>query len=73
MRSSLPGRAWRANFLCNLGHGDPEKLHQRSPRLDFDDACQLLCRFTAMDRFGDSIRLLGSGRLAAIMSALGCI
>ncbi|NIA72538.1 malonic semialdehyde reductase [Pelagibius litoralis] len=33
---------WRSNFLCNLGHGDPEKLHPRSPRLDFDEACRLL-------------------------------
>ncbi len=36
------GTPWRSNFLCNLGHGDPEKLHERAPRLDFDDACQLL-------------------------------
>ncbi|WP_422369219.1 malonic semialdehyde reductase [Pelagibius sp.] len=36
------GTAWRSNFLCNLGHGDPEKLHPRSPRLEFDEACKLL-------------------------------
>ncbi len=36
------GTAWRSNFLCNLGHGDPERLHPRSPRLDFDAACRLL-------------------------------
>ncbi len=36
------GTTWRSNFLCNLGHGDPDKLHPRSPRLDFDAACQLL-------------------------------
>jgi len=34
--------SWRCNFLCNLGHGDPDKLHPRSPRLEFDEACQLL-------------------------------
>lgn len=33
---------WRSNFLVNLGHGDPAMLHPRSPRLDFDEACQLL-------------------------------
>ena len=31
-----------SNFLCNLGYGDPTKLYPRSPRLDFDEACQLL-------------------------------
>ena len=36
------GTPWRSNFLCNLGHGDPEELHPRSPRLDFDAACRLL-------------------------------
>jgi len=32
----------KSNFLCNLGHGDPSKLMERHPRLDFDEACQLL-------------------------------
>jgi 3-hydroxypropanoate dehydrogenase len=32
----------KSNFLCNLGHGDPSKLRPRGPRLDFDEACQLL-------------------------------
>ena len=32
----------KSNFLCNLGYGDPSKLRPRSPRLDFDEACQLL-------------------------------
>lgn len=36
------GTTWRANFLCNLGHGDPAKLRPRGPRLEFDEACQLL-------------------------------
>jgi 3-hydroxypropanoate dehydrogenase len=36
------GTSLRSNFLCNLGVGDPEKLFPRSPRLTFDDACQLL-------------------------------
>ena len=36
------GTTWRSNFLCNLGHGDPESLHPRAERLDFDEACQLL-------------------------------
>ena len=32
----------KSNFLCNLGHGDPAKLHPRGPRLTFAEACQLL-------------------------------
>ena len=32
----------KSNFLCNLGYGDPTKLHPRGPRLEFDEACQLL-------------------------------
>ncbi|MDB4958637.1 MAG: nitroreductase [Myxococcales bacterium] len=36
------GTSVRSNFLCNLGVGDPEKLFPRSPRLTFDDACQML-------------------------------
>lgn len=33
---------WKVNFLINLGYGDNSKVHKRLPRLDFDDACQLL-------------------------------
>lgn len=38
----LAGTGWRSNFLVNLGHGDPESLHPRNPRLAFDEACRLL-------------------------------
>ena len=38
----LADRGWRSNFLCNLGHGDPEGLFPRSSRLDFYEACVLL-------------------------------
>ncbi len=33
---------WRANWICNLGHGSTEDLFPRSPRLDFDEACVIL-------------------------------
>jgi 3-hydroxypropanoate dehydrogenase len=33
---------WKANFLCNLGYGDHSKLFPRNPRLDFEQACQVL-------------------------------
>ena len=32
----------KANFLCNLGYGDPSALHPRLPRLAFGEACSLL-------------------------------
>ncbi len=35
------GTSWRANFLCNIGHGDVSKVFPRSPRLSFDDACRI--------------------------------
>ncbi|MEM8615766.1 MAG: malonic semialdehyde reductase [Pseudomonadota bacterium] len=35
-------RTWRSNWLCNLGHGDPSTLFPRSPRLAFEEACELL-------------------------------
>ena len=38
----FPGGRVRSNFLCNIGHGDPGKIMQRLPRLDFDEACALL-------------------------------
>jgi 3-hydroxypropanoate dehydrogenase len=37
----FPGGTVKSNFLCNLGYGDPAKLHPRSPRLAFDEACRL--------------------------------
>ncbi|MCG8509165.1 MAG: malonic semialdehyde reductase [Rhodospirillales bacterium] len=35
------GTKIKSNFLCNLGYGDSEGLHERAPRLDFDDACTI--------------------------------
>jgi len=36
------GTTVKSNFLCNLGHGDASKLHPRSPRLAFDEACKMV-------------------------------
>lgn len=33
---------WQTNFLCGIGHGDPEKLFERLPRLAFDETGQIL-------------------------------
>jgi 3-hydroxypropanoate dehydrogenase len=36
------GTTVKSNFLCNLGHGDATKLHPRSPRLSFEEACTIV-------------------------------
>jgi len=33
---------WRSNWICNIGYGSTEDLFDRSPRLDFDEACEIL-------------------------------
>jgi 3-hydroxypropanoate dehydrogenase len=35
------GTTIKSNFLCNLGYGDASKLHPRSPRLTFGEACRV--------------------------------
>jgi 3-hydroxypropanoate dehydrogenase len=37
----FPDGKLRSNFLCNLGYGDPAKLHPRNPRLAFEEACRI--------------------------------
>lgn len=36
------GEDIKSNFLCNIGYGSGEDMFARSPRLDFDEACQVL-------------------------------
>ena len=36
------GTTVKTNFVCTLGHGDPAKVMARSPRLSFEQACQLV-------------------------------
>lgn len=38
----FPDGQIKANFLINLGYGDASRLHDRLPRLEFAEACQLL-------------------------------
>jgi len=38
-RELLAERKWKANFLCNIGHGTPGGLFPRNPRLDYEQAC----------------------------------
>ncbi len=32
----------KSNFLCNLGYGDPGRLHARSPRFAFDEMARIV-------------------------------
>ncbi|MFT3851011.1 MAG: malonic semialdehyde reductase [Propionivibrio sp.] len=38
----FPDGRWKANFLVNLGYGDPSGNYPRGPRLPFDSVAQLL-------------------------------
>jgi 3-hydroxypropanoate dehydrogenase len=38
----FPDGRVKSNFLCNVGHGDPSKVMQRLPRLEFEEACSLI-------------------------------
>jgi 3-hydroxypropanoate dehydrogenase len=41
-REFFPDGRVKSNFLCNVGYGDPAKVMQKLPRLDFEEACRLL-------------------------------
>ena len=32
----------KSNFICAIGHGDPSAIFERSPRLSFEEACQIV-------------------------------
>lgn len=36
------GSSLRVNFICGIGHGDPIKVFERLPRLEFDDVARSL-------------------------------
>ena len=36
------GTTIKSNFLCALGYGDASQLHPRSPRLTFEETCQIM-------------------------------
>ena len=38
----FPDGKWKVNLLCNVGYGDPSKLHPRNPRLNFEEASVIL-------------------------------
>ena len=41
-REFFTGTSVKANFLCNLGYGDPAGLHPRSPRFTFDEIAKII-------------------------------
>ena len=41
-REFFDGTSFKSNFLCNIGYGTDENLFPRSPRLAFDEACEIL-------------------------------
>ena len=41
-RDFFAGTNVKSNFLCNLGHGDGEKLFPRSPRFSFDEMARII-------------------------------
>jgi 3-hydroxypropanoate dehydrogenase len=38
----FPNGKTKSIFICAFGHGDNSKLHPRSPRLDFAEACEII-------------------------------
>jgi 3-hydroxypropanoate dehydrogenase len=40
--SFFAGSTIKSNFLCALGYGEASQLHPRSPRLTFEEACQVM-------------------------------
>ncbi|KPQ10090.1 MAG: 3-hydroxypropanoate dehydrogenase RulE [Saliniramus fredricksonii] len=40
-KAFFPDGKIKANFLCNLGYGDPDSLFPRLPRFAFEDVCAI--------------------------------
>ena len=38
----FPGGKIKSNFICSIGHGDPAKIFERSPRYGFDEICRIV-------------------------------
>lgn len=36
------GTSYKSNFLCNIGYGDPSKLHPRGPRFEFNEIAKII-------------------------------
>lgn len=40
-KAFFSGTSFKTNFICNLGYGDKQALHPRSPRPDFHEFCKI--------------------------------
>jgi 3-hydroxypropanoate dehydrogenase len=38
----FPNSTYKSNFLCNIGYGDESAIFHKLPRLDFDEACNII-------------------------------
>jgi len=38
----FPNKKIKSIFICSIGYGDDTKVRPRSPRLDFEEACEIL-------------------------------
>tara|TARA_R110000868_G_scaffold41483_6_gene141778 strand:- start:2801 stop:3394 length:594 start_codon:yes stop_codon:yes gene_type:complete len=38
----FPEKNVKVNFLCNIGHGDPKAIFDRSPRFTFDEVAKII-------------------------------
>jgi len=38
----LANTPYKSNWLCNIGYGDPSKLHPRGPRFDFNEIAKII-------------------------------
>lgn len=38
----FPDKNYQVNFITNIGYGDESTIFDRSPRFDFDEACEIL-------------------------------
>ena len=41
-REFFPNEKVKSIFICGIGYGDETKVRKRSPRLEFEEACEIL-------------------------------
>ncbi len=41
-KAFLDNTTYKSNWLCNIGYGDPAKLHPRASRFEFDEIAKIL-------------------------------
>jgi 3-hydroxypropanoate dehydrogenase len=41
-KAFLGGTTYKSNFLCNIGYGDPSRLHPRGQRFEFNEVAKIL-------------------------------